>query len=206
LLYDCLGPCVYCCTIVVCVHFVFRDSLHLGPLSTFVVMQKEVAKRSGHQVSAGGTANLYYVQSINTAEGKEYEVDFTNNLASVKCCEYVTIHQLPCRHCIPVFYKRRMLNSKRKARATIAAFWPKWAQAEVYRDMYTNKTVRRPDIYAGKCVGPEEDKRLPPVQAQKKRGRPKKERYRFKPKTVQSVKDRMPTVYHAYYQEVMQFV
>ena len=98
----------------------------VGPmLVMFVVLQKEIAKRCGRRVTAAGTQDIYYVKSIDTAEGKEHEVDLRKGLTSVECCAYVSTYQLPCRHCIPVFYKREMLSTKRKSLATVERFWPK---------------------------------------------------------------------------------
>ena len=170
------------------------------------MLQKEIAKRTGHTVTAGGTADIFYVQRSDTPDATAYEVDFSDGIASVKCCEYVSINNLPCRHCVPVFYKRGLLSSRRKAEATIARFWPKWARASVYRDMYSNKAVRQPNIFVGNFEGPDEHKRLPPHQDHKKRGRPRKERYRSKPKSTKAVKAWLPVVYNAHYQEVMAFL
>ena len=117
------------------------------------VMQKEIAKRTGYEVSCGGTTNVYYCKDNRSAEGTEYEIDFTKNLDSVSCCDYVSMHRLPCRHCVPVFFKRGMFSTRRKTQATITAFWPKWALAEVYREMYTGKSVLRPHVYGGEFAG-----------------------------------------------------
>ena len=169
-------------------------------------MQKEIAKRTGYEVTRGGTTQVYYVKNVKSPEGKEYEVDFTKKLDSVSCCHYVCINQLPCRHCIPVFYKRQMFSNRRKTEATIAAFWPKWARADVYRDMYTGKSVLRPEIYVGPFTGPDEDRREVPIQDHKPKGRPKKKRYTGRKKTVKSVKETLPIVYHAKYEEIMEFL
>ena len=185
-----------------------------GPLLVFVlvwahrniVLQKEIAKRTGHAVTAGGTADIFYVQRVDTPDATAYEVDFSNGLASVKCCEYVSINNLPCRHCVPVFYKRGLLSSRRKAESTISRFWPKWARASVYHDMYSKKSVRQPQIFCGEFTGPDEHRRLPPRQDHKRGGRPRKERYRSKPKSTKAVKVRLPVVYHGQYQEVMTFL
>ena len=170
------------------------------------MLQNEIAKRTGYEVTRGGTTQVYYVKNNKSAEGKEYEVDFTKKLDSVACCVYVAKNELPCRHCIPVFYKRGMFSNRRKSEATIAAFWPKWARADVYRDMYAGKSVLRPELYAGPFTGPNEDRRKEPVQDHKPRGRPKKARYRGKKKTVKSIKQALPTVYHPYYEEIMEFL
>ena len=147
-------------------------------------MQKEIAKRTGYEVTRGGTTDVYYVKNVKSPDGKEHEVDFTNKLASVKCCFYVSMNQLPCRHCVPIFYKRKMFATRRQTEATIAAFWPKWARADVYLNMYTGKSVLRPENYSGAFTGPDEDRREPPIQDHKPRGRPKKEHYKSKKKTV----------------------
>jgi len=103
-------------------------------------------------------------------------------------------------------YQRRMMSTARSTRATIAAYWPKWAQAKNYQQMYQGQSVLRPQLYSGPFEGPEEDRLLAPVQTSKKRGRPRKKRLRYKPKTVKAVCDALPIVYNAEYGSVCDFI
>ena len=72
--------------------------------------------------------------------------------------------------------------------------------------MYAGKNVLRPQLYAGPFDGPEADRLLAPKQTQKPRGRPKKKRYQWKPKTVQHVRDVRPTVHHQEYVSILKFL
>lgn len=172
-----------------------------------LAMQTEYAKRTGLVVTPGGGGELvFYVENLQTADHNVYEVDFRRGLASVKCCHYATKHKLPCKHMVPIFHSRGMMATQRKARATILKFWSRWALADNYRDMYRGKQALRPKISNGPFVGPVEDELQAPVQTQRKRGRPKKARYKCKPKTVKTVADWFPQVYHPQYARVLQFI
>ena len=165
-------------------------------------LQIEIAKRAGYQVTPGGTADVFYVKNVKSPEGKEYEV----NLAKPDCCDYVRMHLMPCRHMVPVFYQREMMSTQRQTMQTINAFWPKWAHASEYLKHYTDKSIRRPEMYCGPFLGAEEDRLLRPIQSRKKRGRPKRARYRWTAKTVTSVIDAMPVQYNREYAEVLEFL
>ena len=189
--YLCVGPCMGACII---------NFLCVGPWQT------EYAKRSGYEVTAGGTNSVFYVKDTKSPDGKEFEVDITRGLTTVKCCAYVTKHLQPCQHMIPVFYQRNMMSTARATRATIATFWPRWALAENYQQMYAGKNVLRPQLYSGPFEGPEEDRLLAPIQTSKPRGRPKKKRYKWKPKTVKQVAEWLPVVYNEEYSAVCAFI
>ena len=169
-------------------------------------LQTEFAKRTGLEVTSAGAGEVYYVKDVTKPESQEREVDMSRGMKSVRCCAYVIQHQQPCRHMIPIFWKKRMLATARSARATINRFWPKWALAANYNHIYGDKYVRRPQLYNGPFVGPEEDKLLPPEQTSKKRGRPKRKRYRWRPKTVKRVRDWHPDVTHPMYAEILEYV
>ena len=84
-------------------------------------------------------------------------------------------------------------------------YWPKCFHAEKVRDLYANRGVRLPQIYCGKFSGPDGDRILPPHQRPARKGRPKKKRYRYKPKTLRDVEATRPTVYLPDYMNVIQF-
>ena len=164
-------------------------------------IQLEIAKRTGYLVTAAGN-QVFYVQDQHRADAKNYEV----NLAKPDCCEYCTEHLQPCRHLICVFAKLHMLGpNARTARATQEKYWPKWAHARKVQELYVNRGLRQPDVYCGKFTGPEADRILPPLQSQAKRGRPKKQRYRYRPQTVTDVKIRMPTIHNPHFQDLLAF-
>jgi hypothetical protein len=164
-------------------------------------IQLEIAKRTGYEVTAGGN-RVFYVLDQNRADAKQYEV----NLAKPDCCPYWTEHCQPCRHLICVFAKLGMLGPNlRTARTTMEKYWPKWAHAKKVRDLYADRGVRLPTVYAGPFVGPVGDRILPPLQSKARRGRPKKKRYRYKPATVADVKTRMPHVYNPDYADLINF-
>ena len=77
----------------------------MGPidLTARLVAQVEIAKRSAYEVDCAGD-KVYYVRDVRTPDGVEYEVNIKNDLKSVKCCPYITMHGLPCRHVVPVFF------------------------------------------------------------------------------------------------------
>ncbi len=155
--------------------------------------------------SADGAGKLYYVKNVTKPEGKEYEVDLRNDMKSLNCCDHVLVHLQPCRHCVPVFWKEGMLSSPRKVGETINRYWPKWARVDTYLQTYANRSIAKPELHAGTFRGPETDRLLPPAQPHKRRGRPKKKRYRFRKKTKKSVEEAMPTVHDAYYADVLTY-
>lgn len=163
--------------------------------------QTEIAKRAGLVVTGMGTT-VYQLQDTRSADGKSYEVD----LADPKCCDYVSTHLQPCRHMVPVFFARSMMNTPRKVRATILKYWPTWALAEEYLKIYETRTIRIPAIYPGPFIGPEEDRLQPPIQKRRKPGRPKKERIRYTRQTVRTVAECMPQVYNAEYASVLEYM
>ena len=167
-----------------------------------VCAQTEYAKRTGYKVTAGGTAGVYYVQDMNTADAKEYEV----NLNKPDCCHYVRMHLQPCQHMVPVFVKRDMFATRRATMKTIKQFWPKWALAMECLKHYTGKSVRRPAMYSGPFVGDDADRLVRPVQKPRKRGRPKRNRYVWKKTTAKSVAEQLPTVYNPDFGVATQFV
>ena len=84
-------------------------------------------------------------------------------------------------------------------------FWPKCFLSDNYHKMYKNKSLRQPEVYSGKYLGPDHLRVLRPTQRPKKRGRPKKKRYTWKRRTVASVAANMTTVTHAQYHDVLEF-
>ena len=178
----------------------------MGPidLTARLVAQVEIAKRSAYEVDCAGD-KVYYVRDVRTPDGVEYEVNIKNDLKSVKCCPYITMHGLPCRHVVPVFFKVGLLRGRNRVN-TIKKFWPKWAMAKYYAHMYAKYSVFRPTLHAGPFKGDDADLLAPPEQTHRKRGRPRKERYRHKPKTVKTVQERLPIVYHQQYSEVLEFL
>ena len=156
----------------------------------------------GYTVSRGG-GRIYYVYNPSTPGGKEYEV----NLDKPDCCHHVRQHVQPCRHMVAVFHKLHMLGpNARTARATMTEFWPKWAFAQNYLNMYKDKTVRRPTITPGKFVGSAHDMLGPPVQPHRKAGRPRKLRRKRRSNTPQQVAMQFPTVRIAEYASVLEFM
>ena len=168
---------------------------HTGPCCA----QTEIVKRAGTTCTGMGGA-VYYL--TNARSHKEYEVDLENP----DCCHYVHTHTLPCRHMLVVFYSRNMLGSKRKVCQCLNRYWPKWALAQEYVRLYEGRSIRAPPVYTGPSTGSAEDNIGIPLQTQKKRGRPKKARYRYKPKTVNDVATRMPTVYNAEFADALHFM
>ena len=168
--------------------------------------QVELAKRSGYTVVSGdGVSKLFYLDNMNEADADLKEVDMRRGMQSVNCCEHVHIHKQPCRHMVCVFWKLGMLRGKRKVAQCVNKFWPKWSIANVLLQAYISKSVARPQIYGGKFVGNHDDRIKPPKQSAKKRGRPKKKRYKYRKQTVKSIKQRMPTVYNAQYASVLDY-
>ena len=129
----------------------------------------------------------------NDYRNKEYEVDLDNP----DCCFYVHTHNLPCRHMLVVFFATGLLGTRRQVAQCLEKYWPKWACAHEYVRMYQGRCIRAPPLYTGPSTGPVTDHIGAPVQSATKRGRPKKERHRYKPKTVKTVEERMPIVYNA---------
>lgn len=96
-------------------------------------------------------------------------------------------------------------HSSRKVAATVAKWWPKWCKSKYYVQMYKDKSIRIPKTYAGPFTGEDDDKCEPPTQAHRRPGRPKKARYKGPKKTVKSVKQQMPIVYHSEYASVLEY-
>ena len=165
-------------------------------------MQTEIAKRAGFEVLPGGSNGIYYVKDVRTPEGKEYEV----NLAQPNCCAYVSMHQQPCRHMVPVLYSQGLMATARQTQQSLHRFWPKWALADQYKQMYAGRSIRKPELYTGPFRGPDTERVAPSKLCKRKRGRPKRKRYKWKAKTVQSVKQRLPHVYNLEYRGVLQFL
>ena len=162
-------------------------------------IQVEIAKRSGNQVLAGG-GDIYRVKNMAKPERPAFEV----NLQKPECCPYYATHRQPCRHMIIVFHHKGMLGgTARQTRQTIEKWWPKCFKSEYYVHMYKDKCVRCPKTYPGPFTGPDADRCEPPKQTHAKRGRPKKQRYRWSKQTKKTVKDRMPIVYRADYASCM---
>jgi hypothetical protein len=72
--------------------------------------------------------------------------------------------------------------------------------------MYQGKSIRKPRLYTGPYVGPEDDRLAPPLQRKKKRGRPKRKRYTWKKQTVRTVQQRLPVVYNLEYKSVLDYM
>ena len=165
--------------------------------------QVEVAKRIGYTVTAAG-GDLYYVKNMSSPDGDVHSVD----LRTPKCmCAHWHQHMQPCRHMAVVFFKQKMLGpSPRTARETREKFWPKWASAQNYLDLYKDQMVRRPKVYAGEFKGNKDDILGPPVQEHAKPGRPKKKRWTRRANTPKQVAKQLPTVTNAEYADVLKFV
>jgi len=162
-------------------------------------IQLEIAKRTNYEVTAAGN-RIFYVQDQHRPDARQYEV----NLLKPECCFYISEHRQPCRHLVCVFAKEHMLGPNlRTARKTMETYWPQCFHAEKVRELYGNRGVRLPEIYCGNFKGPAQERILPPVQKAKPRGRHKKKRYRYKPKTVADVRTSMPTVYNPGYGDLM---
>ena len=98
------------------------------------------------------------------------------------------------------------MSTRRKTAEAIRKYWPKWAHADNYLNMYTGKKIRRPNLYTGPFKGPDEDRMLVPLQNHKKMGRPKKKRFKKGKQTVQTVQERMPAVHNPEYAEALRFM
>ena len=160
-----------------------------------------MAKRAGQEVVSSG-AGVYYVEDIRRADAKTHEV----LLNKMQCCNYVVMHKQPCRHMVCVFSKIGMLGgSRRVTEQTIRAFWPKCFHSDNYQKMYQNKSLRQPEIYTGKYLGPPNLVVLRSTQSKKRRGRKKKNRYRWKRMRVADVAATMGAITHACYQDVLEF-
>ena len=123
-----------------------------------------------------------------------------------QCCDYVVMHQQPCRHMACVLHKQGLLgSSSRTTEQTIHKFWPKYFRSDNYLNMYKDKTIRQPEVYTGKYVGPDELRVLRPYQKPVKRGRPKTARFTWKRRSVKDVEQSMGPATHAYYQEVLEY-
>ena len=179
----------------------------IGPIGPALIMhsyclgQVEVAKRAGQEVVSSGSG-VYYVQDVRRADARTHEV----LLNKMQCCNYVVMHKQPCRHMVCVFHKCGMLGGTRRVtEQTIRKFWPKCFLSDNYQKMYQNKSLRQPEVYTGKYLGPDHLRVLRPRQRPTKRGRPKKKRYTWKRRTVASVAANMTTVTHAHYHDVLEF-
>ena len=165
-------------------------SVHIMLANTPCCDQTEIAKRAGTKVTSMG-GRVYNLQ--NNYTNKEYEV----NLDNPDCCFYVHTNKLPCRHMLVVFFATGLLGTRRQVAQCLEKYWPKWACAHEYVRMYQGRCIRAPPLYTGPSTGPATDDIGAPLQSATKRGRPKKERHRYKPKTVKTVEERMPIVYNA---------
>ena len=174
-------------------------SVHIMLANTPCCDQTEIAKRAGTKVTGMG-GRVYNLQ--NNYTNKEYEVDLDNP----DCCFYVHTNKLPCRHMLVVFYAQGLLGTRRQVAQCLEKYWPKWAWAKEYLRMYEGRCIRAPPLYTGPSTGPAADNIDPPLQSAKKRGRPKKERHRWKPKTVKTVAERMPIVYNAEFGDALRWM
>ena len=86
---------------------------------------------------------------------------------------------MPCRHGGVIFHhKHFMSTSRRRTEQVCKKYWPKWAQYDNWARAYDDQIIRRPPIHQGAFRGREADIILPPLQPEKKRGRPKRTRGR----------------------------
>ena len=105
-----------------------------------------------------------------------------------------------------MFVKQNMLGPNlRRARQTLDQYWPKCFHAAKVKALYADRGVRLPQIYLGKFKGPDDERILPPVQRPARPGRPKKKRYRYKPKTVGDVEQRRPRVFNPEYSDAIRY-
>jgi len=168
--------------------------------------QVELAKRSGFAVVSGdGAGKLFYVKNVTKADAEHVEVDMRRGMASVNCCAHVHIHKQPCQHMVCVFWKQDMMSTNRKVAHCVGKFWPKWAQATIVLQSYKTKSIGRPRMYGGPFIGDAADHIKPPKQTAKKRGRPKKNRYKGRKQSVKAIAERLPIVYHQFYANVLSF-
>ena len=160
-----------------------------------------MAKHSGQEVTSSG-AGVYYVQDVRRPDGRTHGV----LLEKKQCCDYVVMHQQPCRHMVCVLHKEGLLgSSSRTTEQTIHKFWPKYFRSDNYLNMYKDKTIRQPEVYTGKYVGPDELRVLRSYQKPVKRDRPKTARFTWKRRSVKDVEQSMGPATHAYYQEVLEY-
>jgi hypothetical protein len=163
-------------------------------------VQVEIAQRSGNLVMGGG-GDIFRVKNIKSPGNQTFEV----NLKKIECCNYYQQKSLPCRHMIIVFhYTGDLGGSARKTRQTIEKWWPKWSKSEYYVQMFRDKSIRIPKSYPGPFTGEDHHKCAPPTQKHRKPGRPKVARYKGKKRTVKTIREQMPIVYHAEYASVLQ--
>ena len=192
--------------IALCPHECFVPTSLLCAHIIALCPQVEIAKRKGYIVTDAG-GDLHYVKNTSSRTANERHVHL--NRPSCDCTHW-RMHGQPCRHMAVVFFKKKMLGPQpRTAKATRHKFWPKWAFAKNYLDLYKNKTVARPGIYSGPFKGANPHDILgPPLQTHKKRGRPKKARYkrRGRAKSPKQVAVLLPTVTNAEYAAVMRFL
>jgi hypothetical protein len=182
---------------------------HSGPTVTLIYTyllvgpctQVEVAKRAGQEVVSSGEG-VYYVEDVRKADAKTHEV----LLHKQKCCNYVVMHNQPCRHMVCVFHKEGMLGgSSRKTDQTIRTYWPKYVHSDNYQKMYQNVRLRQPEVYTGKYLGPHHLIVLRPRQRPLPRGRKRKARYTWKKTTKATVAANMGAITHAHYESVLEF-
>ena len=137
--------------------------------------------RSEAAVEHSGSGDIFYItepsdpvnrQMLNLAPRR-------NHPQKVQCCKYVQEYSLPCEHCAVVFHERKFFyTGPRRTRAIIGKFWPKWALYDTWAAAYENKSVQRPEVVRGPFTGPMEDLVFPPPAPTKKRGRPRKKRFK----------------------------
>ena len=112
-------------------------------------------------VSSG--AGVYYVKDVPRADDRRYEVLHVGELAT----------------------QHKSREIKQFAGTGQNAFIATTTLTRV--NMYKDKTIRQPEAYTGKYVGPEDLLVLRSVQCPVKRGRPKTARYKSKRRTVKDV-------------------
>jgi len=171
-----------------------------------MLQQVEIAKRKGYIVNDAG-ARLYYVKNMTSPAANVVHVHLNDN---PRCsCTHWRMHGQPCRHMAVVFFKKKMLGPcPRTAKVTRDKFWPKWAFAQNYLDLYKNKMVARPQTYPGPFKGAADDILGPPLHTHKKPGRPKKARAKRggRAKTPREVAQVMPLIRNGEYAAVMQYL
>jgi hypothetical protein len=137
--------------------------------------------RSKGQVEHSGSGEIYYITDPTDPAMRE-EVNLAprrNHPHKVQCCTYVKEYALPCEHCALVFHERKFFyTGYRRTKAVIGKFWPKWVQYDTWAAAYENMFVKRPAVVRGPYNGPAEDVVFPPPAPTKKRGRPRKSRFK----------------------------
>lgn len=164
-------------------------------------LQVELAKRNGHRVVPGGDGDVYYVQNSRKPDQARSEVI----LSAPACCAYVIQHRQPCRHMAAVFFATGLMSTSRRARATLAKYWPKCFLADMYADTYRRRAIRLPGIYPGAFVGNDADRLGPPAMTRKKPGRPPTKRRRRRRNTAAAIAESLPQVLCPEYDGLIRF-